>query len=257
MKKVYVISTVLVLLFVLGAGAKLTGFKFIKKEASKDNVSIFKVPLVCGAAPHIGCGSESKPVLLEFEKDAEVVSAWLNRTGTEMAVVWKDGVKKEDKAAKVKAVFGKFEISYEELGGEDYNKSFDGFASGKEWYKGKDVDKLSEEEAWTIADKVANGVKAKVELSSDKEQKLKSDVADVCAGAFLAAGNEDKCDHKQMIENFYGKTGGYLNENEMAALKGVVNDMFTKMEIKDEGGLNERMKDCNKDNKDGCCKDKK
>jgi copper chaperone CopZ len=51
-------------------------------------VSFFKVSLQCLAAPQIGCGSVSKPILLQLEKEQGVLEAWLNRAGTTMAVVW-------------------------------------------------------------------------------------------------------------------------------------------------------------------------
>src|SRR2546427_476058 len=54
-----------------------------------DRVSVFKAPLVCPAAPQIGCGSASKPILLDLEKQPGVLEAWLNRAGTRIAVVWK------------------------------------------------------------------------------------------------------------------------------------------------------------------------
>src|SRR6516225_10276017 len=56
---------------------------------SADRVSVFKAPLVCPAAPQIGCGSASKPILLDLEKQPGVAEAWLNRAGTRIAVVWK------------------------------------------------------------------------------------------------------------------------------------------------------------------------
>jgi hypothetical protein len=31
-------------------------------------ISFYKVPLVCGAAPDLGCGSRAKPALLAMEK---------------------------------------------------------------------------------------------------------------------------------------------------------------------------------------------
>src|SRR6266550_2309017 len=37
----------------------------------------------------IGCGSASKPILLDLERQAGVLEAWLNRAGTIIAVVWK------------------------------------------------------------------------------------------------------------------------------------------------------------------------
>src|SRR5262249_21322672 len=54
-----------------------------------DRISVFKVPLVCPAAPQIGCGSTSKPILLDLEKQPGVLEAWLNRAGTRIAIVWK------------------------------------------------------------------------------------------------------------------------------------------------------------------------
>jgi hypothetical protein len=42
-----------------------------------DRVSVYSVPLVCPAAPEIGCGSRSKPVLLALERRPEVAQAWL------------------------------------------------------------------------------------------------------------------------------------------------------------------------------------
>src|SRR6516165_10433198 len=54
-----------------------------------DRISIFKVPLVCPAAPQIGCGSASKPILLDLEKEPGVLEAWLNGAGTRIAIVWK------------------------------------------------------------------------------------------------------------------------------------------------------------------------
>jgi hypothetical protein len=40
-----------------------------------DRISVFKVPLVCPAAPQIGCGSASKPILLDLEKQPGVLEA--------------------------------------------------------------------------------------------------------------------------------------------------------------------------------------
>src|SRR6266700_1987692 len=54
-----------------------------------DRISVFKAPLVCPAAPQIGCGAASKPILLDLEKQPGVLEAWLNRAGTIIAVVWK------------------------------------------------------------------------------------------------------------------------------------------------------------------------
>ena len=53
-----------------------------------DRISVFKAPLVCPAAPQIGCGGASKPILLDLERQPGVAEAWLNRGGTIISVVW-------------------------------------------------------------------------------------------------------------------------------------------------------------------------
>jgi hypothetical protein len=62
-----------------------------------DRISVFKAPLVCPAAPQIGCGSASKPILLDLEKQPGVLEAWLNRAGTIIAVMWKPELNSEDR----------------------------------------------------------------------------------------------------------------------------------------------------------------
>jgi hypothetical protein len=56
-------------------------------DTRADRVSMFAVPFKCEAAPQIGCGSISKPILLELEGNPAISEAWLNRTGTILAVV--------------------------------------------------------------------------------------------------------------------------------------------------------------------------
>jgi hypothetical protein len=70
-----------------GDGAAASG---TRKQVDPNRVSFYKVPLVCPAAPHIGCGSASKPLLLELERSGVVSEAWLNRAGTEMAIEYRE-----------------------------------------------------------------------------------------------------------------------------------------------------------------------
>src|SRR5215470_5335090 len=50
-----------------------------KSAATPGRISVFKAPLVCPAAPQIGCGSASKPILLDLERQPGVLEAWLRR----------------------------------------------------------------------------------------------------------------------------------------------------------------------------------
>src|SRR5207302_5069022 len=116
--------------------------------APADRISVFKAPLVCPAAPQIGCGSASKPILLDLEKQPGVLEAWLNRAGTRIAVVWKP---ESDAETRRKVVAELKEDHATELEGKSRDESVKDFLSGKGWYHGADVDRLSEEEADIIA----------------------------------------------------------------------------------------------------------
>ena len=109
-----------------------------------NRVSVFKAPLVCPAAPQIGCGSASKPILLDLERQAGVLEAWLNRAGTIIAVVWKPESEAETRS---QVAAGLKEDRATELQGDSRDKAVQDFLSGKGWYHGADVDRLSEEEA--------------------------------------------------------------------------------------------------------------
>lgn len=56
---------------------------------TSERISFFEVPLECGAAEDLGCGSAAKPVLSELDADARIAEARINHRGTVLAVVWK------------------------------------------------------------------------------------------------------------------------------------------------------------------------
>ena len=120
-------------------------------EISDKSISFYEVPLVCGAAPDMGCGSRSKPVLLELQNQAAVKEAWLNRPGTVVAIVWENNIEPNINA--VAAVFQKHGKPFNILQGKDYNEQYISFKSDK-WYKGAAVDELSMEEAGRIAARI-------------------------------------------------------------------------------------------------------
>src|SRR2546427_4662804 len=142
---------------------------------SPDRISVFKVPLVCPAAPQIGCGSAAKPILLDLERQPGVLEAWLNRAGTIISVVWKpesDAETRRNVAAELK------EDHATELEGESRDNAVKNFLSGKGWYRGADVDRLSEEEADIIAARLVRWVQAKTVLTKDKAEGLQHAFSD-------------------------------------------------------------------------------
>src|SRR5256885_8777441 len=96
---------------------------------SPDRITLYEVPLVCPAAPEIGCGSRSKPILLQLERENSVGEAWLNRPGTLMAIVWKPEAKRKERNAVIKAVSEKEELKAHELSGAARKKTLKDFAA--------------------------------------------------------------------------------------------------------------------------------
>ncbi len=140
-----------------------------------DRISVFKAPLVCPVAPWIGCGSASKPILLDLEKQPGVLEAWLNRAGTIIAVVWKP---ESDAETRSKVATGLKEDHATELDGKPRDEAVTDFLTGKGWYHGADVDRLSEEEADIIAARLVRWVHAKSALTKDKAEGLQHAFSD-------------------------------------------------------------------------------
>jgi len=73
MKTIIIVTIVTMLAY---TGFKISGGNFgeanVIPSSEKEIISFYEVPLVCGAAPEIGCGSRAKPVLLEMEKNSAV-----------------------------------------------------------------------------------------------------------------------------------------------------------------------------------------
>src|SRR2546423_8325682 len=143
--------------------------------APADRISVFKAPLVCPEAREIGGGSASKPILLDLEQQPGVLEAWLNRAGTRIAVVWKP---ESDASARSKIVAELKEDHAIELDGKPRDEAVNDFLSGKGWYRGADVDRLSEEEADVIAARVGRRGEAKTAFGQDKTERLQSGPAD-------------------------------------------------------------------------------
>ena len=181
-----------------------------------DRLSIFKVSLQCPAAPQIGCGSASKPILLELERDPTVDQAWLNRTGTLIAVVWKSqpsAQTQQDLAPRLRSAgCCTRDAAISEVQGETRNQALKDFQSGHGWYRGAEVDRLSEEEAGIIAARLVRRVEAKTALSKDKAQGLQLALTQSFRKCFTS-GQQESC---RRIGDMASK---YLNREQMTILK--------------------------------------
>src|SRR5437660_2374864 len=178
-----------------------------------DRISVFKAPLVCPAAPQIGCGSASKPILLDLERQPGVLEAWLNRAGTIISVVWKPDSNAETRrnvTAELK------EDHATELEGKSRDNAVKDFLSGKGWYRGADVDRLSEEEADIIAARLVRWVQAKTALPKDKAKGLQHAFSDT-----LRKDLTGKSTGPNRLEDVAPE---YLDQEQIKILKDAIND---------------------------------
>src|SRR5216683_3983066 len=178
-----------------------------------DRISVFQAPLVCPAAPQIGCGSASKPILLDLEKQPGVFEAWLNRAGTIIAVVWRP---ESDAQTRSKVATDLKEDRATELQGDSRDKAVQDFLSGKGWYHGADVDRLSEEEADIIAARLVRFVKAKTALPNNKAEPLQGAFSDLLRKDLT--GKSTGANHLEDIAR------DYLDQEQVKILKQAIKD---------------------------------
>src|SRR5437762_6572076 len=197
------------LIAVLASGLLYT--PLARAAARADRISVFKAPLVCPAARQIGCGSASKPILLDLEQQPGVLEAWLNRAGTRIAVVWKP---ESDASARRKIVADLKEDHAIELDGKPRDVAVNDFLSGKGWYRGADVDRLSEEEADVIAARLVRRVQAKTALAKDKAEGLQHALADTYIQRLT-----NKISREQELSRFQDIGREYLAKDQVAILQ--------------------------------------
>ena len=134
-------------------------------------ITFYDVPLVCGAAPAIGCGSRAKQLLMDLEQRTAIKEAWLNRAGTIVAIVWSGPARTEEVG---KPVFERHEIQYRERG--DDRKTTGSFRSEGTWLRGAEVDRLSLEEAREIAETSVSAAARERLVSVEEAAQIKSDI---------------------------------------------------------------------------------
>lgn len=168
MKRIALLSALIIPLLVVA------GFIVKDKTTSKESkISFYETPLVCNAAPEIGCGSRAKPALLELEKNPAIKEAWLNRPGTVIAIVWKDKAKTEDV---VKPILDENNISFTELKESESAAYKQTFRKANLWYRGADVDKLSLEEASTIAQTTIKPALETKLITATEDEKIRAEI---------------------------------------------------------------------------------
>lgn len=171
-------------------------------KISANMVSFYEVPLACPAARGLGCGSAAKPVLQALEKKSSIQEAWLDHPGTTLAIVWKKNAMAGSRSAEIQSVTDDRGIALHEITGERREASLTSFASRTGWYRGSQVDRLSEEEAGVIIDRLLRRAMATEPTISDKADSLRPALLKVIREQLTGCTStqcRDDC-HKKLTE---------------------------------------------------------
>jgi hypothetical protein len=143
----------------------------MKNSTNAETIAFYDVPLVCGAAPSIGCGSRAKPLLVDLERQVPIKEAWLNRAGTIVAIVWRGPARMEEVG---RPVFERHEVQYAEV--PDDKQAARSFRIDRRWFHGAEVDRLSLEEAREIAETSMASITEEGLVSIEEASRIKSDI---------------------------------------------------------------------------------
>lgn len=181
-----------------------------------ERVSFFEVPLECGAAEGLGCGSASKPILEALGRDRRVKEARINYPGTVLAVVWNDPAQASAGLATVEAAFKERDFETTLLRGAAREKALKEFESGR-WYGASDVDRLSEREAEVIARRLVSRAKAQLNLAPKQLAALTRDLTGGIAAILTTDKGEDCA--RDPFEELTKIASKHLNERQLAELR--------------------------------------
>src|ERR1700730_6361175 len=123
---------------------------------AKERITIYSVPLRCPLVAGLGCGSAAKPVLSELERQPGVAEAWLDHIGTKIALVWKNDEGASKRAEGVATVSKTTKLT--ELSGAERERTLKDIQSGPKWYRARDVDELSREEAESVSRRLLDAI---------------------------------------------------------------------------------------------------
>jgi hypothetical protein len=188
-----------------------------KVQTASDHISVFNVSLVCPAAPEIGCGYRSKPALLELQRQPSIAEAWLNASGTVLAVVGTKGSMRESRVKTVQSILGENGISATELTGDDRDVELKDFASRHDWYHGSEVDSLTKQEAAIIAARWVHRMERNVTLSEANAKALETELTQVISDGVIANTDVEKQEFAQELTKVARKN---LDEKGVCGLPG-------------------------------------
>ena len=139
-------------------------------------INFYLVPLVCEAAPQIGCGCRTKPVLQALEANPEIKHAWLNKAGTTIAIQWRREISEDEKLSVFSGVIDDGH-HVPVIQASEAAALFADLRSGEHWYNAETVDDLSRSEADIIGLRMADRITSSVALTHSQTTGLQCAIA--------------------------------------------------------------------------------
>lgn len=221
------------------------------KSTSNQPISYYKVPLVCGAAPEIGCGSRIKPFFLQTEKEGKIKESWSNRQGTVIAIIWADDFKDEKQREElIQPLFKKHNIEAELISDEKEIADLgDSFKKNK-WYKGMDIDQLSLEEAGVIANEMVTFAKGKSLMNGQQADSIKTEIENYFKGELVKVRTLNELGSNETREKWRTEVGEIVSKYIGKEKTEELSDAYMKYRAE----IEETQESCCKEDKKDCCK---
>ncbi len=241
MNAILKIALVVFIAFVYSCGSRST---------SGQRISFYKVPLVCGAAPEIGCGSRIKPFFLETEKQDKIQESWANRQGTVIAIVWTNGFDDEKQREDlVQPLFKKYDIEAELILVEKEIADLGVSLKKDKWYKGMDIDQLSLEEAGVIANEMVAFAKERSLLNNRQADSVKTEIENYFKGELVKARTLDELGSQETRERWRTEVEELVSKYMAREKARELSEAY--MKYREE--IEKNQESCCKEDKEECC----
>jgi len=154
-----------------------------------ERVSFYEIGLVCPAAPKIGCGGHSKPVLNALTKDSHVAGAWINGAGTRLAIGWKSS--EVLSSEQIDQIISGFGVAANEVSRDARLNLIASFHSDSGWFDAASVDQLSEQEAGIIAARLVKRLTSRAAVTPAQQAALRDGMARALRANFIEGDRRD------------------------------------------------------------------
>ena len=234
----------------------LTAFRTDTVSADQQIISFYEVPLICGAAPEIGCGSRLKPLFMDLGEVRQLKEVWSNRQGTVVAIVWNEPVpSKRGQQAIVLPIFKKNIVDAQLISNRstlsELITSFNGY---DKWYRGMDVDLLSIEEASIIAESLTSFANEASLITNEEAASIKSELKEYFKNELPQVRTFDNLKSESTQER-WRQDGYQIYVNHIGSERAQkVSELYNTCENQElEVKINSKSC-CNKKSRKDCCK---